>query len=163
MSNILLLGIIFVTLCGSLRILQLGWKFTPRTPNPPPPPPPTHTHTHHPTKMKSGCFLLVFIKITHKWVHNWMAVTEQHALLYFLHYIIKSYMTIKQKSFTQFYTKSSCDLGLYSLSGRTSYTARSREVSKPRYRMLQWSHHYEILQASQQRYCRGACQISKIL
>ena len=49
--------------------------------------------------------------------------------------------------------------GLYSLSGKTSYC----QTSKPRYLMLEWLYHSEILQTSWQHCCRGACQISEQL
>ena len=41
--------------------------------------------------------------------------------------------------------------------------AWSRQVSKPRYWMLQWSYRSEDLQASRQRCCKGACQIAERL
>ena len=40
-------------------------------------------------------------------------------------------------------------------------TVRSREASKPRDWMFQWSHRSGIRRASRQRCCRGACQISR--
>ena len=42
-------------------------------------------------------------------------------------------------------------------------TTRSREVSKPRDWILYWSYRFEIWQASRQRCCRDACQISERL
>ena len=54
------------------------------------------------------------------------------------------------------------NLDLYSLSGQRSH-GRSREVSKPKDWMLQWSHRSENWQASRQRCCRVACQISERL
>ena len=42
-------------------------------------------------------------------------------------------------------------------------TAKSREVSKPRDWMLQWSYRSEIWQAPRQQRCRGTCQISERL
>ena len=42
-------------------------------------------------------------------------------------------------------------------------TAKSREVSKPRDWMLQWSYRSEIWQAPRQQLCRGTCQISERL
>ena len=43
------------------------------------------------------------------------------------------------------------------------FTTKSREVSKPRDWMLWWSYRYEIWQASRQRGCWCACQISERL
>ena len=48
-------------------------------------------------------------------------------------------------------------LGLYSLSGKTSYR-QILQVLNPRDWMLQWSNHSEIWQASWQHCCRGACK-----
>ena len=42
-----------------------------------------------------------------------------------------------------------------------SLTARSREVSNPQDSGLDFSNRSEIWQASRQRCCRGACQISE--
>ena len=52
-------------------------------------------------------------------------------------------------------------LGLYSLSGKTSYRKTSTEVSKPRDSCLDISDHSEIWQAPRQQCCRDAWQMSE--
>ena len=51
---------------------------------------------------------------------------------------------------------------LYSICSKT-FSARSREASKPRDWLLSWSYRFAIWRASRQRCCQGACQISELL
>ena len=53
-------------------------------------------------------------------------------------------------------------MDLYSICSKT-FSARSREASKPRYWLLSWSYRFAIWRASRQRCCQGACQISELL